>query len=152
MKNFLQNASATFTIVLLLAGSTSLQAQNRIDGTNLVQQGNGAYVQKTDRALCIGNSLLGIPSIPANGCVNMTQEKFMFTPSGHAMAVWTATLPEAQRPAQRVVFNSTWTETNSDGVTRTYTNVTVTEPNGSVKLTMNDKENGKGKMKAKGKK
>ncbi|GAB3223645.1 hypothetical protein GCM10027346_02870 [Hymenobacter seoulensis] len=148
MKNLIQKISAAALFAGLSFSASSLQAQNTIAGA--VQQGNGAYVQKTERGDCITNSLLGLPGgIP---CLNMTQEKFMVTPSGNAMSVWTGTVPATSRPAKRTVYNSTWTEKNNDGVTRTYNTVAVTEPSGSIKLTLTDKQNGNGKSaKAKGK-
>lgn len=148
MKSFLQKTSGAVLFALLVLGSSSLKAQNKIAGA--VQQGNGAYVQKYDRPLCVGNSFLGIPNLPTN-CLDMTQEKFLVTPSGNAMTVWVGTVPAASRPTQRLVFNSTWTETNNDGVTCKYDNVAVTEPNGTVRLTMTDKNNQPSK-KARGKK
>lgn len=140
MKSLQKIAGATFFAALSLA-ATSLQAQNTIAGA--VQQGNGAYVQKTERGDCITNTLLGLPG--GISCVNMTQDKFMVTPSGNAMSVWTGTVPETSRPSKRLVYNSTWQETNNDGVTRSYNTVAVTEPSGSIKLTLTDKQNGKGK-------
>lgn len=69
----------------------------------------------------------------------------MVTPSGNAMSVWKGTVPEAARPSQRLIYKSTWTEKNNDGVTRTYNTVAVTQPSGEVKLTLTDKNNGKNK-------
>ena len=147
MNSFQKKITGALFFIGLTLGSTAASAQNRIEGA--VQQGNGAYVQKTDRSECITNSLLGLAGI---SCLPMTQEKFMVTPSGNAMSVWRGTAPEASRPAQRFVKNATWSELNNDGVTRTYDTESVTMPDGSVKLTLLDKQNGNGKGKTKGKK
>lgn len=140
MNTVLKNIAAAFLFIGLATGSTAVSAQNRIGGA--VQQGKGAYVQKSDRSECIGNTLLGVPGL--SSCLTMTQEKFLVTPSGNSMAVWQGTVPEASRPAKRLVYNSTWTET-TNGTTRTYDTEAVTMPDGSVKLTLKDKPNGKGK-------
>ncbi|GAA3938736.1 hypothetical protein [Hymenobacter algoricola] len=148
MKKLIQKlASAVLFVGLTLAGNAAL-AQNRIG--DAVQQGKGAYVLKTERAECMTNTLLGIPTVPANGCVNMTQEKFIVTPSGNSFATWKGTLPENQRPAQRVVFNSTYTEV-VDGPTKgqVYNSVATTETSGAVTLTFERKPNGNGKGKNK---
>jgi hypothetical protein len=141
VKNLIQKlAGATFFLGLSL-GATAVQAQNTIGGA--VQQGKGAYVFKSTYTECITNSLLGLPGgIP---CLDMTQEKFLVTPSGNATSVWTGTVPATARPSKRVVYNSTWQETLNDGVLRTYNTVAVTEPSGVIKLTLTDKQNGKGK-------
>ena len=136
---FSQKISAGLLFIGLTMSGSIGYAQNRIAGA--VQQGNGAYVQKTDRSVCIGNQLLGVPGL--GSCLTMQQEKFMVTPSGNAMSVWKDIVPTSARPAQRLVFNSTWSETNNDGITRTYDTVAVTEVDGSVKLTLTDKQNGK---------
>ncbi|GAA4507930.1 hypothetical protein GCM10023172_39280 [Hymenobacter ginsengisoli] len=142
MKRFSQITSSALLLIGLSLGTTTVHAQNRIAGA--VQQGNGAYVQKTDRTTCITSQLLGVSGL--GSCLDMRQDKFMVTPSGNAMSVWTGTLPASvAHPAQRLTYNSTWTETNNDGVTRTYDTVAVTDPNGSVKLTLTDKQNGNGK-------
>ncbi|SNC67335.1 hypothetical protein SAMN06265337_1915 [Hymenobacter gelipurpurascens] len=90
----------------------------------------------------MSNVLLGLPG--GISCVDMTQEKFMVTPSGNSTAVWTGTVPAASRPAKRLVFNSTYQET-VNGVTRNYNTVAVTEPSGEIKLTLTAKPNGKDK-------
>ena len=148
MNNFHQRIAAVLLVIGLMCGSLAGYAQDRIGGA--VQQGNGAYVQKTDRSTCIGNQLLGVPGL--GSCLTMQQEKFLITPSGNAMSVWKGTVPATARPAQRLVFNSTWSEANSDGVTRNYDTVAVTEVDGSIKLTLTDKQNGNGSGKGKGKK
>lgn len=140
MNTIVKNIAGVFLFIGLAMGSTAASAQNRIGGA--VQQGNGAYVQKSDRSECIGNALLGVPKLTS--CLEMTQEKFMVTPSGNSMAVWKGTVPAVTRPAQRLVYNSTWTET-VNGTTRTYETVAVTMTDGSIKLTLKDKPNGKGK-------
>jgi len=145
MNSFQKKIAGALVFIGLTLGSTAASAQNRIGGA--VQQGSGAYVQKTDRAECITNALLGVPNL--GSCLTMTQEKFMVTPSGNAMSVWKGTVPEAARPAQRLVHNATWSETNNDGVTRIYVTEAVTMPDGSIKLTLNDKQNEKGKGKGK---
>jgi hypothetical protein len=144
MKNHLRFFASSFAFAGLLLCGTPVFAQNRIEAA--AQQGKGAYVQKTDRTDCITNSLLGVTSL-GSGCLEMQQTKFLVTPSGNAMSVWTGTLAANARPAKRTVFNSTWTETNNDGVSRTYDTVAVTEPSGMVKLTLTDKDNKKGKGK-----
>ena len=137
MKSFIQQLVSGVFFVCLALGSPAVRAQNHIEGA--VQQGNGAYVQKTDRTVCITNTLLGISGI--GNCLAMNQEKFMVTPSGNAMSVWKGTVPAAARPTQRTVKNATWSETNNDGVTRTYDTVAVIMPDGSVKLTLLSKGN-----------
>ncbi|MCA8830288.1 hypothetical protein [Hymenobacter pini] len=139
MKSFVQKITAV-AFFAGLSTATSLHAQNTISGA--VQQGNGAYIQKNERTECITNALLGIPGI---SCLNMTQEKLLGTPSGNIMSVWVGTVPAASRPSKRVVYNSTWQETTTDGVARSFNTVAVTEPSGTVKLTLTNKENGKGK-------
>ena len=143
MKNFLHKIIGGIFLTGLTLGSINARAQNHIEGA--VQQGKGAYVQKTDRTQCITNTLLGVPGL--GSCLSMSQEKFMVTPSGNAMSVWTGVVPAAACPTQRLVHNATWTELNNDGVTRTYETVAVTMPDGSVKLTLTDKNNGNGKGK-----
>ena len=145
MKSFFQKIIGGVFLMGLTLGSTAVRAQNHIDGA--VQQGKGAYVQKTDRTVCITNTLLGVPSL--GSCLTMSQEKFLVTPSGNAMSVWTGVVPATARPAQRLVYNATWTETNNDGVTRNYDTVAITMPDGSIKLTLVDKGNGKGNGKGK---
>jgi hypothetical protein len=140
MKSFVQKITAVAFFAGLSFNATFVQAQNAIGGA--VQQGNGAYVQKAERADCINNNLLGIPGgIP---CLTMTQEKFMVTPSGNSMSVWTGTVPASARPAKRVVYNSTYQET-VNGVTRNYNTEAITEPSGTIKLTLTAKPNGKDK-------
>ncbi|GAA4019802.1 hypothetical protein GCM10022408_37440 [Hymenobacter fastidiosus] len=141
MKTLHQLTAHALVFIGLVLGGTAAQAQNTIGGA--VQQGNGAYVQKTDRKVCITNTLLNVSGI--GSCLDMTQEKFMVTPSGNSMSVWTGTVPAASRPVKRQVFNSTWTETFNDGITRNYETVAVTNPNGTIKLTLTDKKNGKKK-------
>ncbi|MCI1188847.1 hypothetical protein MON38_15595 [Hymenobacter sp. DH14] len=141
MKSFLHKIIGGFFLTGLVLGNSSVRAQAHIEGA--VQQGKGAYVQKTDRTECITNTLLGVPGI--GRCLPMSQEKFMVTPSGSAMSVWKGVVPATARPTQRLVYNATWTEANNDGVTRTYNTVAVTMPDGSVKLTLMDKDNGHGK-------
>lgn len=147
MNNFQKKIAGALFFIGLTLGSTAANAQNRIG--NAVQQGNGAYVQKTAASHCIGNALLGVPNL--GDCLTMSQKKFMVTPSGNATSVWVGTVPAAVRPAQRLVYNSTWSETNNDGVTRTYDTVAVTTPDGNTKLTLTDKQNGDGDGKSKGK-
>jgi hypothetical protein len=143
MKLLIQKfAGALLFVGLTLAGNATL-AQNRIG--DAVQQGKGAYVLKTERAECMTNTLLGIPTLPASGCVNMTQQKFIVTPGGNSFATWVGTLPEGQRPAQRVVYNSTYTEV-AEGPTKgqVYNSVATTEPSGAITLTFERKPNGNG--------
>ncbi|UOQ73274.1 hypothetical protein [Hymenobacter cellulosilyticus] len=145
MKNRTHNFFSALLFAGLLVAGSSVQAQNnRIGGA--VQNGNGAYVLKTDRQECMTNTLLGLPTLPATSCVTMTQEKFIVTPSGNSSAVWRGMVPEGQRPAQRVVFNSTYVEV-FEGPTKglTYNTVATTEPSGAVTLTFDRKPNGKGK-------
>ena len=142
MNTTLKKIAGALLFIGLTLGTTAVNAQNSIGSA--VQQGNGAYVQKSDHSQCIGNALLGVPNL--GNCLDMTQEKFLVTPSGNSMSVWKGTVPVAARPAQRLVYNSTWTETLS-GVTRTYDTEAVTMPDGSSKLTLKDKPNGNGKNK-----
>lgn len=144
MKSAFKKVAVLGLSIGLWAGTTGAMAQNTIGGA--VQQGNGAYVQKTDRQDCISSSLLGIPGYTAS-CLTMTQTKWMVTPSNNRMAVWSGQLPEGQRPAKRVVYNTTYTET-LNGQTTLYSVQTVTEPTGVVTTTLNHKGNGKGKSKA----
>jgi len=146
MKSVIKHITAALFFFVLTVGGNSARAQNRIGGA--VQQGKGAYVQKSDYNECITNSLLGLTGID---CLPMTQVKFMVTPSGNAMSTWQGTVPAASRPAQRLVKNATWTERNNDGVTRTYDTEAVTTPDGSIKLTLIDKQNGNGKGSGNGK-
>lgn len=143
MKIFIQKLVAVTFFASLSLIASPLKAQSTIAGA--VQQGKGAYVQKVDRSECITNSLLGIPGGMA--CLDMTQEKFLVTPSGNAMAVWTGTVPATARLGKRTVYNSTWQETTNDGVTRSYDTVAITDPSGTIKLTLTDKKNGKSKNK-----
>ena len=151
MNTILKKTVGALLFIGLTLGTNAVSAQNRIGSA--VQQGNGAYVQKNDHAQCIGSALLGIPQL--GNCLDMTQEKFIVTPSGNSMSVWKGTVPVAARPTQRLVYNSTWTET-LNGVTRTYDTEAVTMPDGSIKLTLKDKANGNGngngKSNGKGKK
>ncbi|MCC2546330.1 hypothetical protein LJY25_07730 [Hymenobacter sp. BT175] len=140
MKNLLQSLAAG-ALLSFAIGSTSAQAQSTISGAT--QQGNGAYMLKTESRICITNTLLGVTGL--GSCLDMNQEKFLITPSGHAMSVWKGVVPASARPAQRLVYNSTWTETTSDGVVRNYNTVAVTDPNGTITLTLTDKNNGKSK-------
>ncbi|GGG41331.1 hypothetical protein [Hymenobacter glacieicola] len=144
MKNILKKI-AILTLSTGLLASTSALAQNAIGGA--VQQGNGAYVQKTDRQDCLGANLLGIPGFTAS-CLTMTQVKFLVTPSNNRTAVWKGELPVNQRPAKRFVHNTTYSET-VNGETTLYDVQTITEPNGSVITTLSYKQNGKGKSKSK---
>ncbi len=148
MNTILSKIAGALLFIGLALGGNAASAQNRIAGA--IQQGNGAYVQKSERTECITNTLLGVPNL--GRCLGMTQEKFMVTPSGNAMSVWVGTVPEAVRPAQRLVHNATWSETNNDGITRTYDTVAVTMPDGSIKLTLLDKASGNGRGNGKGKK
>jgi hypothetical protein len=145
MKNLTTNLFGVFLFAGLLATGSSAQAQNKKIGA-AVQSGNGAYVLKTDREVCMTNTLLGLPAAPSTGCTNMRQEKFIVTPGGNSFATWRGTAPEGQRPAQRVVFNSTYVEV-AEGPTKglTYTTVATTEPSGAITLTFERKPNGKNK-------
>ncbi|WP_354583302.1 hypothetical protein [Hymenobacter sp. UYCo722] len=97
------------------------------------------------------NTLLGVPALAPSGCVYMNQIKFIITPSGNSSSTWVGTVPAEYRPAQRVVFNSTYTEV-IEGVTKgeVYNTVAVTEPNGQVTLMFTLKANGNGKGNGKG--
>ena len=135
-----------------LAGSAA-HAQNAV--RTAVQQGNGgAFVSKTDKVYCIYNDGLGIPGLAPTDCIPLTQTKLLITPSGRSESVLKGTLPaNVARPTERIVFNSTYTET-TPGPTlgRTYQTVAVIETDGSVtysgtlentKGQGNDKGNGK---------
>ncbi|PJJ52779.1 hypothetical protein [Hymenobacter chitinivorans] len=143
MKNRTHNFFSALLFAGLVIAGSSVQAQNKKIGA-AVQNGNGAYVLKTDRSVCMTNTLLGLSTLPSTGCVNMTQEKFIVTPSGNSSAIWRGTVPEGQRPAQRVVYNSTYVEV-AEGPTKgaTYNTVATTEPSGAVTLTFDRKPNGK---------
>ena len=141
-----------FAAVMLLAGfglvSSSAYAQKPTGQKSIgaaVQQGNGAYVSKTASPECMGNSLLGVPTLPASACVNMNQVKFIVTPSGNSTSVWKGIVPAESRPKERVIFNSTYTEV-TEGITKgqVYNTTAVTEPSGEVTLTLTLKGNGKG--------
>ncbi|GAA4054379.1 hypothetical protein GCM10022409_46790 [Hymenobacter glaciei] len=135
------NKLAAFALFtgLTFAGDL-VQAQNRIGLA--VQQGNGAYVQKTDRVGCTSNAFLGIPTLAQNGCVNMKQVKFIVAPSGQSSSVWKGTVPAESRPSTRITFNSTYTE-EVEGPTKglVYNTVAVTEPNGDVTFTLTARGN-----------
>ncbi|KAA9333281.1 hypothetical protein F0P96_09910 [Hymenobacter busanensis] len=152
MKTAIQKFSALLLLIgATLSGSTVLAQQSV---RTAVQQGNGAFVHKTDKVYCIGNTALGIPGLAPSECINMTQTKFVITPSGNSISVLEGTLPaNVPRPAQRVVFNSTYTET-AEGPTkgRVYDTVAITEPDGRVTYTGTLKGNDKGNGKGKGKK
>ena len=145
MKSFLQKISVALLFTGLTLGGSAANAQtgNQEGGS----KGKGAFVRKVDYTDCIPNSLLGVPGL--NSCLTMSQEKYVLTPSGNAMSVWMGTVPAASRPSQRVVYNSTWNETDQRGVAHSYETVAVTMPDGSIKLTLTD--NGKGNGKGKGK-
>ncbi|GAB2473686.1 hypothetical protein GCM10011375_25590 [Hymenobacter qilianensis] len=136
-------ASVAFLVSLCLTGSSVL-AQNAV--RTAVQQGHGAFVSKTDKEYAIGNASLGIPTLAPDAVVMLKQVKFVITPSGNSTSVLTGMLPANQRPAQRIVFNSTHTET-VDGPTkgRVYDTVAVTETDGSITYTGTLKGKGKGK-------
>ncbi|NVO86800.1 hypothetical protein [Hymenobacter terrestris] len=142
----LQRIVAASLVFGLASFGLSAQAQSNI--TSATQQGKGAYVTKTDREAGIQNALLGILSLPTDGYLPMRQTKFVITPSGNSMAVWEGTVPAEARPAQRVTYRSTYTETEAGPLQgKIYDTVAVTEPNGSIKLTLTMKQNGKGKKK-----
>lgn len=151
MKSFAQKIAGAILLVGLSFGAheaTAQKTKTKQKGNpdtigRAVQQGNGAYVAKSDVDQCMGGGLLGLQNLP-NGCLQMTQTKLMVTPSGHRMSVWEGTAPAEARPQQRTVFNSTWTET-VEGVTTTYDTQAVTDPNGKVTLSLNYKGTGKGK-------
>lgn len=127
----------------LVAFGSSAHAQANV--TAATQQGNGAYVVKTDREASIQNSLLGVTGLPAGGYLPMRQTKFVVTPSGNSMAVWEGTVPAEARPTQRITYRSTYTETEAGPLQgKVYDTVAVTEPNGATKLTLTMKPNGKG--------
>ncbi|MBC6606268.1 hypothetical protein H8B13_05505 [Hymenobacter sp. BT188] len=123
-------------------------AQNAV--RTATQQGHGAFVSKTEQVYDIPNASLGIPTLASDAVLPMKQVKFVITPSGNSTSVLTGTLPADKRPAQRVVFNSTYTEI-AEGPTKgqVYNTVAVTEPTGAVTYTGTLKGNGKGKGKAK---
>lgn len=138
-------AALTLFTGLSLAGNTAW-AQKTYGGAP--QRGNGAYVLSEETTQCLPNSLLGVPALAASDCVTMTREKLVATPSGKATIVWRGTVPANARPAQRVVFNSTFTEnTHSESLGRVYDTVAITNPDGSITLTLNDKDKNFGKQK-----
>lgn len=126
MKSLLQKfATATLFMTLLFLG-TAAHAQN----------GNGAYILRTDRPACIGNSILGVAALSSGDCVTMTQSIFQLLPNNQVRVVWLGTLPPSLAPAVKTVFKSTYTE-YYNGVTYYYNNTAVAMPDGSLKLTMN---------------
>jgi hypothetical protein len=143
-------AAAALFIGFIFSGTSAMaqhqknQTPNRIVGA--VQQGKGAYVLKAERSECMTNTLLGLPTLPASGCVDMTQVKFIVAPGGNSFATWTGTVPENLRPTQRVVFNSTYVEV-AEGPTKglVYNTVATTETSGAITLTFDRKPGGKGK-------
>jgi hypothetical protein len=146
MSSFLKKTSAVALFSALSLGGTNAWAQNTYGG--VPQKGNGAFVLKEESTQCLPNSLLGVPALAATDCVTMTREKLVATPSGKASIVWRGTVPAAARPAQRVVFNSTFTEnTHAESIGRVYNTVAVTEPNGSITLTLTDTDKSRGKAK-----
>lgn len=134
--NLLSFAAAALLGGFTLAG-TSAQAQNSIGAAQ--QQGRGAYVSKNPATECMTNQLLGLPGLTANDCVPMKQTKLVVTPSGNVMSVWKGTAPANARPKQALTHTSTWTETQN-GVTVTYPTEAVTQPDGSVTLTLTQKK------------
>ncbi|MBH8557578.1 hypothetical protein [Hymenobacter negativus] len=143
MNNLVKKISVTlFVAGLTLSGLVAhAQTGNQEGGA----KGKGAFVRKVDYTDCIPNSLLGVSGL--NSCLTMSQSKFVLTPSGNAMSVWQGTVPATARPSQRVVYNSTWNETDQRGVPHSYNTEAVTMPDGTIKLTLTDngKGNGKGK-------
>ena len=143
MNHLIKKISAALFFIASTLGGPAAHAQtgNQEGGA----KGKGAFVRKVDYTDCIPNSLLGISGL--NNCLTMSQSKFVLTPSGNAMSVWQGTVPEPSRPSQRVVYNSTWNETDQRGVPHSYNTEAVTTPDGSIKLTLTDngKGNGKGK-------
>ncbi|MGY2132719.1 hypothetical protein ACW9KT_10850 [Hymenobacter sp. HD11105] len=137
MKTFVQRLSVfLFVSGLSLSGSVAW-AQNTYGGAP--QRGNGAFVLKGETTQCLPNTLLGVPALASTDCVTMTREKLVATPSGKATIVWRGTVPAASRPAQRVTFNSTFTEnTHGESLGRTYNTVAITEPNGAITLTLKE--------------
>ncbi|SHL40734.1 hypothetical protein [Hymenobacter psychrotolerans] len=146
MNSFLKKISAVALFSALSLGGTNAWAQNTYGG--VPQRGNGAFVLKEESTQCLPNSLLGVPALAATDCVTMTREKLVATPSGKATIVWRGTVPVAARPAQRVVFNSTFTEnTHTESLGRVYDTVAITDPNGSITLTLTDRDKTKGRGK-----
>lgn len=145
MKNF----AGIALFAVLSMGSSTAWAQKTYGG--VPQRGNGAYVLKEETTQCLPNSLLGVPALASTDCVTMTREKLVATPSGKATIVWRGTVPESARPAERVVYNSTFTEnTHAESLGRVYDTVAITDPNGSITLTLTDKNKDKGKGKGRG--
>lgn len=146
--NLYQEITRTALLLgICLTGSSAI-AQNAV--RTAVQQGNGAFVSKTETLYAISNAKLGIPTLASDAVVLLKQVEFVITPSGNSTSVLTGMLPASQRPTQRVIFNSTYTAT-AEGPTkgRVYNTVAVTEPNGSITYTGTLKGNDKAKGKAK---
>ena len=123
MKNFLKKSVAASVFMTLLCAGNAVQAQS----------GNGAYVERTDRPHCIGNSLLGLPF---TDCLMMTQTVFMVQPSGRSRAVWEGTLSTLQTPTVRKTWEATWKEPFRN-VNYSFTSIAVAMPDGSIKLSLN---------------
>lgn len=126
MKNFLQKSVAALVFMTLLCAGTIAHAQN----------GNGAYILRTDRPACIGNSILGVAALNAADCVSMTQTIFQLLPNNRVRVVWVAMLPPNLTPAVKTVYKSFYSE-YFNGTTYYYDNSAVAMPDGSLKLTMN---------------
>lgn len=144
MKNLVQRLAGFGFVLGLSLGGNVARAQATYGG--VPQRGNGAFVLKEESTQCLPNSLLGVPALGSTGCVTMTREKLVATPSGKAVIVWRGIVPENVRPAQRVTFNSTFTEnTHTESLGRVYNTVAITEPNGSITLTLTDKDKSSGR-------
>ncbi|AHJ97840.1 hypothetical protein [Hymenobacter swuensis] len=151
MRSFQQQILGIALVAGLLSISSTASAQNAV--RTAVQQGqSGAFVHKTDQVYNIPNASLGIPGLAPDAQIEMTQTKFIITPSGKSTSVLVGKLPSGVAPpTQQVVYNSTYTEV-AEGPTkgRTYQTVAVTEPNGSITYTGTlDNIKGKGKGKSK---
>ncbi|MDQ2795246.1 MAG: hypothetical protein M3Y12_14740 [Bacteroidota bacterium] len=139
MKNLVQRIAGVVFFAAVSLGGRTASAQNTYGG--VPQRGNGAYVLKEETTQCLPNSLLGVPALASTDCVTMTREKLVATPSGNVTIVWRGTVPATARPAQRVVFNSTFTEnTHAESLGRVYDTVAITNPDGGITLTLTDKD------------
>ena len=73
-----------------------------------IQNGNGAYVQKQTRNVCINNYLTALNG--GQGCTELSQTKWMVTPSGIATAFWEGSIPEGLTPPEGNLYSTSYEE------------------------------------------
>jgi hypothetical protein len=98
------------------------------------QNGSGAYTQKQIRNVCINNNLLGIND--GLGCTDLSQTKWMITPSGIATAFWEGPIPvDAQLPISNPYITNYEEYGNKYSATTTYDLTAMT-----MKLVLSNKK------------